>query len=283
MIAVLGGLGAATAWAISTLCSSRSSRMIDPTSVVAWVMALGLVVAVPPAIAVGVPAHLDGGPGGWLLLSGGANVAGLMLAYRAMRVGQVSLIAPIISTEGAIAAVIALVAGESLAPGVGATLAMIAAGVVVASVPPSGADATDGGRHRTALLFAVGAAALFGASLYATGKAGAELPSAWVALPARVIGTVVVAGPLALTGRLARPGRALKFVAASGVAEVAGFYAFTAGARHGIAVAAVLSSQFAAISVLVAYVLFKERLGRLQLSGITLVIVGVAVLSALRA
>ena len=30
MIAILGGLGAALAWAISTLCSSRSSRMIDP-------------------------------------------------------------------------------------------------------------------------------------------------------------------------------------------------------------------------------------------------------------
>jgi drug/metabolite transporter (DMT)-like permease len=293
MIAVLGGLGAAAAWAISTLCSSRSSRIIDPTSVVAWVMASGLVVAVPAVIAAGVPAHLDGAPGGWLLVSGGANVAGLMLAYRAMRVGQVSLVAPLVSTEGAIAAVIALIAGESIAPAVAAALAMIAAGVVVASVPPPEVDSAGApGRdpahrgaehHRAAFGFAAGAALLFGASLYATGKAGAALPSAWVALPARVIGTAVLLVPLGISRRLARPGRALPFVLASGIAEVAGFYAYTAGARHGIAVAAVLSSQFATLSVLVAYVLFKERLGQLQLAGVITVIVGVALLSALRA
>ena len=50
MIAILGGLGAAVAWAISTLCSSRSSRMIEPTSVAAWIMLVGLVIAVPPAV-----------------------------------------------------------------------------------------------------------------------------------------------------------------------------------------------------------------------------------------
>jgi drug/metabolite transporter (DMT)-like permease len=283
MIAVLGGLGAAGAWALSTLCSSRSSRIIDPTSVVAWVMTSGLVVALPPALAVGVPAHLIGGPGGWLLLSGGANVVGLMLAYRAMRVGKVALIAPIVSTEGALAAVIAIAAGESLESGVAATLVMIAAGIVAASVPPSDTGDTTQSPHRTALLFAIGAAVLFGVSLYATGRAANELPSAWVALPARVIGLLALAVPLALTGRLARPGRALPLVIASGFAEVAGFYAYTAGARHGIAVAAVLSSQFAAISVVVAYLLFNERLTRLQLAGVLTVIVGVALLSALRA
>jgi drug/metabolite transporter (DMT)-like permease len=98
-----------------------------------------------------------------------------------------------------------------------------------------------------------------------------------------VIGTAVLLVPLGISRRLARPGRALPFVLTSGIAEVAGFYAYTAGARHGIAVAAVLSSQFATLSVLVAYVLFKERLGRLQLAGVITVIVGVALLSALRA
>jgi hypothetical protein len=39
--------------------------------------------------------------------------------------------------------------------------------------------------------------------------------------------------------------RAAPLVLASGVLEVAGLVAFTIGARHGIAVAAVLGSQFA--------------------------------------
>lgn len=41
MVAILGGLGAALSWAIATLASSRSSRMIGPISVLGWVMAVG--------------------------------------------------------------------------------------------------------------------------------------------------------------------------------------------------------------------------------------------------
>ena len=62
-----------------------------------------------------------------------------------------------------------------------------------------------------------------------------------------------------------------------------GFYSYTWGARHGIAVAAVLSSQFAVLTVIGAYLLFRERVSRVQLLGVFTVIVGVAALSALRA
>jgi drug/metabolite transporter (DMT)-like permease len=72
-------------------------------------------------------------------------------------------------------------------------------------------------------------------------------------------------------------------VIASGVCEVVGFFSYTFGARHGIAIAAVLASQFAVIALAVSYVLFGERLSRVQLAGVVCVIVGVAALSALRA
>jgi hypothetical protein len=38
MLAILGGLGAASAFAAATLCSSRSTRLIGPSSVLAWVL-----------------------------------------------------------------------------------------------------------------------------------------------------------------------------------------------------------------------------------------------------
>src|SRR5437016_6015519 len=47
MIAILGGLGAAVAWCASTVCSSRSTRMIGPASVVAWVALAGLLLTRP--------------------------------------------------------------------------------------------------------------------------------------------------------------------------------------------------------------------------------------------
>ncbi|MDQ6841077.1 MAG: EamA family transporter [Actinomycetota bacterium] len=283
MIAVLGGLGAATAWALATLCSSRSSRLIDVYSVTAWVMLVGLLITAPVAAIHGVPAALDGTPGLWLTLSGAGNVGGLVLLYGAMRIGQVSLVAPLVSIEGAIAAVIAVLAGESLAPAVGVTLAVIAIGVCLAAMPVADPLPVRSAARPKMLLLALGAACSLGGSLYATGRAGAALPVAWVALSARVFGTVVLAVPLALLGRLRLTRRTVPLVVTSGVCEVLGFYSYTTGARHGIAVAAVLSSQYAALAALGAYVLFRERLHRVQLIGVMTVLAGVALLSAMQA
>src|SRR5204863_76931 len=127
---------AAVAWAISTLCSSRSSRLIEPAAVVAWVMLVGLLITAPIAIAEGVPDSLNASSGGWLALAGIGNVVGLVFTYGALRLGQVALVAPLVSTEGAIAAVIALAAGETLAPRVGVTLGAIAIGIGLSSLPP---------------------------------------------------------------------------------------------------------------------------------------------------
>lgn len=283
MLAVLGGVGAALAWAVSTLCSSRSSRMIAPTAVVAWVTLVGIVITLPIAAANGIPRHLVSGSGIWLLVGGGGNVLGLMLAYRALKIGKVALVSPITSTEGAIAALIAVIAGESLALDVALTLVVIVLGVCLAAVPSDALERSDRLAHPRAVAFAVAAACSFGLSLYGTGRAGALFPSAWVVLSARVIGVLVLAAPLALRRRLELTREALPLVVGSGIAEVVGFFSYTDGSRHGIAVASVLSSQFAAVAALGAFLLFKERLRRLQLLGVLIVICGVAVLSALTA
>jgi drug/metabolite transporter (DMT)-like permease len=247
-------------------------------------MLVGLVITGPLALAEGVPSRLHGTVLLWLALSGAGNVAGLVVTYHALRIGQVSLVAPIVSTEGAIAAVISIAAGQRLAPSVGITLAVIAVGVGLASTSPApAADGLDVRRATTAALLAAVAAIAFGASLYATGRAGARLPSTWVVLAARLIGVLALAVPLAARGRLRLTRPAVGLVIASGICEVAGFYSYTAGSRHGLAVAAVLSSQFAVLALIGSYVLFRERLHRVQLTGVGCVIVGVALLSALRA
>jgi drug/metabolite transporter (DMT)-like permease len=281
MLAILGGAGAALAWALSTLCSSRSSRLIDPVAVVAWVMVVGLAITGPLALARGIPEHVGAGSWGWLVLSGAGNVFGLALVYAAMRIGQVALVAPLASTEGAIAALIAILAGESIAVPVGVMLALIAVGVSLSAVP----DERSASRavHPRTVLLAMVAACSFGASLYATARAGSDLPEAWVVLSARLIGVLALALPLLISRRLRLTRAALPLVLVSGVCEVAGFFSYIAGARHGIAVAAVISSQFAALSAVVAYLIFHERLSRVQVLGVSVVIVGVAVLSGLRA
>jgi drug/metabolite transporter (DMT)-like permease len=251
--------------------------------VIAAMMAIGLVITGPIAAAEGVPAHLHGSAWLWLLLSGGGNIVGLQLIYMAYRTGQVALVVPISSTEGAVAAVISIAAGESIGVGTGIALVLAVVGVCVTSLPadlPEGHIETP---HVRTLLLAGGAALVFGVSLYATGRAAALLPSAWVVLSARVVGTVVLALPFALRGRLKLTRRALPFVIASAIAEVVGFFSYNLGTRHGIAVAAVIASQFAAIVVAFAYFFFHERLTRTQFIGICTIIVGVTLLSAVSA
>lgn len=287
-MALIGGLAAAAFFATATLCSSRSTRMVPPTSVLAWVMLVGLVAVVPALVVVGPPSRVSIADSGWLLVSGVGNVVGLLLAYSALRLGKVGVVAPIVSTEGAIAAIASVVSGESLQTAAAFLLPVIALGVALAAsgpttdAPETVSAARARGTSRPVLL-ACAAAAAFGASLYATGHASDELPVPWVLLPARLIGVLVIALPLVLRGRLELTRRAVPLVVAGGLCEVLGFAAFALGSRHGLAVAAVLSSQFAALAALAAFLLFRERLTRLQVSGVSLLAVGVALLSAIRA
>jgi drug/metabolite transporter (DMT)-like permease len=64
---------------------------------------------------------------------------------------------------------------------------------------------------------------------------------------------------------------------------VGGFFTYAFGARHGIAITAVLGSQFAVLAAIVAYFLFGEKLGRFRIAGVVVTAIGVAVLSVLQA
>jgi len=281
MIAVLGGLGAALMFAGTTLFSSRSAKLIGPWSVLAWVMTVGSAITIPWVAATGIPPGLDRGTGTWLFVSGAANVVGLLFSYAAVRIGKVGIVAPIVSTEGAIAALIAVATGEHLAAGAAAMLLVIAVGVVLAGAvrDPRRTSPAD---EKRAVLLAAAAAGCFGLGLYSTGHVSADLPIAWALLPARLIGVITVALPLALARRLRLTRRALPFVVGGGICEVAGFTSYVIGARHGIAITAVLASQFGGIAALLGFALFRERLARIQLAGVTAIVVGVAVLSGIQ-
>ncbi len=94
-------------------------------------MLIGLVVTLPWALYDGVP-DVDGTELQWLILAGVGNCAGLLLVYAGVRIGKVGVVAPITSTEGAVAALLAVAAGEQLAAGTGLALAVVAVGIVLA-------------------------------------------------------------------------------------------------------------------------------------------------------
>jgi drug/metabolite transporter (DMT)-like permease len=130
---------------------------------------------------------------------------------------------------------------------------------------------------------AIGGAILFGINLYVTSRIARDLPIAWAILPARVAGVIGVSIPLILTRRLRLARAAVPFVILVGCAEVAGVATFSIGARENAAVASVIASQFAGMAAIAAFLLFGERLGRLQVAGVIVIAIGVGALAAAQA
>jgi drug/metabolite transporter (DMT)-like permease len=312
LLAVLGGLGAAVCFTVSALCASSSSQEIGAESTLAWVMLIGLVLVVPPAAALADPAQLSPAVLGLLAAAGVTNVAGLLVEYVAFRRGKVGVVTGIASTEGMVAALISAVAGARLGIRNGLLLGLVTLGVAVSAASPDDsaplpptvpadavpvdevradevradevpADEVPAGGRRTVrgAVLAVPVALLFGVTLYTTGRAGQQVSVLWALVPARLFGSALVTAPLAARRRLRLTRRALPLVASAGAAEVLGVLSYTLGARHGLAVAAVLSSQFAALTAVAAYVIHGQRLSRSQLAGLAAVVAGVSLLSAL--
>jgi drug/metabolite transporter (DMT)-like permease len=285
VIAILGGLGTAVLWATTLLGSQRSARLIGAWSTLAWVMLVGLVFAVPFMLLTGTNVQLDSRDLFHLAVAGVANSAGLVCVYTALRRGKVGVVGPIVSTEGAIGATLAVVAGDPISGAAIGILALIAVGVVLASVERS-SPAVGSDPEVSALLtagLALAGAILFGVNLYVTSRLATELPLAWAILPARVAGVVGVTIPLLVARQLRLNRAAVPFVVLVGLAEVGGVITFSLGARESAAITSVIASQFAGIAAIAAFLLYGERLTRVQVAGVVVIAVGVATLAFLQA
>ncbi len=312
MIAIVGGLGAAILWAAATLCSSRSSRMLGSRVVLAWVMVVGAVVGLPVAVLSPAPETLEPSTLALLGLAGICYVVGLQLTYAALKIGKVSIVAPIVATEGAVAALIAVALGDPIGVVAAIMLAVIVTGVVLSTLDPGRSDVAAGDFDvvadsiegpseseaagiavpavtladdaaardtRLAAILAVGAALVFGVGLVAAGRSASLVPVAWVALSTRLVGIVVAVVPLVLQGRLRITRAALPLVVIAGVGEVIGSMLSAWGSRESIPIAAVMGSQFAAFAAVAAFFLFGERLGRVQVVGVVLIVAAVTILA----
>ena len=157
-------------------------------------------------------------------------------------------------------------------------LLVIIAGVVLSAVAPDPAP-LDNERPVYAVIVTSLAALCIGIGLFATGNLSDQLPIAWVLLPARLTGVLVLFLPLLLLRRLRITRSTMPMVIAMGFTEVLGFVCFAIGAQYQVAVMSIFASQFAPIAAIAAYVLFKEKLGRLQIVGVAVIVLGETALS----
>jgi drug/metabolite transporter (DMT)-like permease len=281
---IIGGLLAALLWGSSTVTDARATRIVGALGVLGWGSIAGCTITLPIAL---VFAHDDAGVGQrgllWLTISSLAAVAAFAPFYRAVRLGPVPLVAGIGALEGAVAATISFATGERL-PALTLCGLVIALGGMTWVLTSVRVPVPHGHGHPLqAGLLATLAASLFGLSLFASARAIEQVPELWLPAGSRTLGTVLIAIPLVLLGYLPRPGRFLRFVFYSALAQSSGYFAFLVAANSsGVSVPAVLASQASVVGMVISFLVLGERLSNRQLGGIVALLTGVALVAATR-
>jgi drug/metabolite transporter (DMT)-like permease len=281
---VLAGLAAACGFAVATVGVSRLSTSIGTDQTVSATMSLGFVAIAIAAAVSGLPPHVPAATLFWLACAGVASLAGFALASAAFRYGGLAITVPVISTEGAIAAVIAIAAGERLRGIVAAGLVVVATGVLLATRGRDTGAATTRDGTRSVLL-AMACAAVLGLSLYSIGHVSNDVPVVWVILPSRLAGFFLFVLPSAVNRSLGGGLRTrlrrsdLAWIVFAEAADLTGLWLYTLGARHSIAVTAVIAAQASPLAVAFACVFLKERLSRMQTVGFAVITAGVVVVT----
>ena len=203
------GLASALLWGAAGLVNGRVARAESAPLAVAWALLTGFVVAATLAVASsGVPGEATSADWAWALTASVATLGGLLLSYESYRRGKLGVVAPIVATQGAIAAVIAVLAGDPLALGAGVMLVVIVVGVVLASKPEAMPEDTPPVPRRTSLVapaVALAGALSFGVGLFSASRVSDDLSAFWLALMPRATGLVLLVIPLLLLRGLRVP------------------------------------------------------------------------------
>ena len=275
---LLGGAGA-LAWGGAALLTAPSSRALGASRSVLWIGIAGVPFGALLATLLGdelrvrseeVPALL--GAGVFLLL---ATQVWSVLAGR----GRMSLAAPIVACDGAVAALAAVLTGHHLPLGAYAGLTLMVAGLVVLSA--AGAPSVPGGGNlsRTATVWlAMLAAACYGGMLFCAGTVEGTSP-VWTVTMARALATVGALAICLRQGELRPVRNGARFAAGVGVLDVTAFALFVAGAQHDPAISAVAVSQYGAVAVLFAIAFLGERLTAVQALAVAVLVAGAGVVA----
>jgi drug/metabolite transporter (DMT)-like permease len=277
--AILGGLGAALCWTVTSFFGQRAGRALGPLNTFAWGSILAASIIVIPAVITTVGSPLSSIVIVDLIAAGTLNVFGLIAQFSALSRDNISVVVPISSAEGAVAALLAVVTGTSFSTLGWFALALVVGGVSISAASQWRKPTQEGTSPLVPASLAILAALLFGAGIFFQGRAGLSTPLGLAVAPPSLIGVVLVVLPMASTRRLAPPGRAFGWVIGVAAAELLGFVCYVIGARHSVPVAAILSVQYATISVFIGMVALGERLSKMQVVGFAATIAGITLIS----
>lgn len=277
--AVLLGLGSALCWGTADFFGGLLSRRLPVFTVVFWSQFGGGLIWLLALLASGQP---TAGPSiAWGMAAGLFGGCALLLFYRGLALGAMSIVAPVTACGAVVPVIASLVLGEVPSPLAGLGVAAALVGIVLVS-RPSGQLPHPSGRPGLVLALALGAAVGFGTFFVLMDQAAARGSPLWAAVGTR-IGSAPMLLAISLVGRrpLAWPGRRILPIAAIGLTDLTANALFAYASTQGdLAVVGVLSSLYPVATVLLARLILAERLALPQGLGVTLALAGVVLMAA---
>jgi drug/metabolite transporter (DMT)-like permease len=271
-------LAAAVALGTADFLGGVASRR-SPALLIAIVTQMAGFILVVPGIFL-----LPGEPTREALLWGGAGgifgALGLVVFFRALARGVMAAVSPVTAVMSATVPILAgVLAGERVS-----ALAWVGLGVGVVAVGLVGwarAEAAERGALARSVGMALLAGTAFGLSLTCMSRAPHD-SGAWPLAAARMCSLPVLLGVAAASGaawRIEAAGRRQAIV--SGILDMTGNALFLTATRMGeLAIAAVVTAQYPAVTVLLSLGLLRERLHWRQLTGVALALAAVGLIAA---
>jgi drug/metabolite transporter (DMT)-like permease len=277
-LAVLSGL----IWGVGDFAGGKATQRAAALPVV-W---LSKLISLPLLAIYLVATYVPISPIGlaWGGLAGVAGVVGLVLFYRALSAGAMTVVAPVTGvTSAAIPVVVGLLAGErpSGLQLVGVGCALLAIALVSISPHPSGNRHTVTWRLVAAALGAGTGFALFFILIALAGDAAGGSPGLWP-IAGSQLSAMVISGLLML---MTRPGpwphqAGLRWTMVAGPCDMTANALYLLASRRGdLSVVAPLAALYPVTTVILALIIDKERLRGVQVAGLAFAVAALVLVS----
>ncbi len=274
-LALVLALGSSIVWGAADFSGGSLTKRFPAFAVTVVSQAAGFVALV---VAVALRGDVGGRSFTLGLLAGVGGGAGLAAFYRALSLGTMSVVSPVVACGAVLPFGISIATGERPSTLALAGAAAALGGAVLASVEERRAAAPERSR---AIALAVVAAVALGLFVYFLGLGSRHGDALSTLFGARVGSLALLVGVAsARRAPLRVPRPALFAVTAVGLADVTAnmLFAFAAG-RGLLALVSVLGSLYPVVTVVLAHVLLGERLTRTQQAGVAIALTGVAAIA----
>ncbi|MDQ3202705.1 MAG: DMT family transporter [Pseudomonadota bacterium] len=279
------GLLAALLWGGTDFLVGLNARAVGVKRAVYFGQALGfcimslLLIAFPAFILKSMSAPLDI----WLIgvAAAALTVSGALALSKAFALGKASIVAPLVTSYGVVTTLLSWAGGEQISLIQLMCIGLCVIGVIFSSIH-SDSKIPHSTQASSSVTYALLAAVFYGTSFWLQGRfvlsVLGPVTMLWLAYLIGLIVLVLIVVRIK-DGLKIPPLKNCMTLTGASLMNLGGFSSFAWGAVAGsVSVVTVISTLSGGIAAILGYLFFKERLAKIQVIGVVLVLVGAFVL-----